>query len=296
MANHRLKTHLALLVLSIVLLITGCAEVEHPSDDDPYESFNRTMFSFNRELDRDILKPLAVFYDTLVPEKLQAHITLFFKNISLLPTIANDVLQADISQALSDTSRFCVNSTLGLLGFFDASTKFGFKLKENQQDIGLTLAKYGAKEAPFVMLPLLGPKTLREVLTLPVSMKLLSPVSYVDNNYISYGSQSVQLLNLRTALLPADKLVDEAFDPYLFVRNAYLQNRNHTIGELTSNAPEQSKANSFDTEEISAEDQAMEEEEDDFLEELEDESFLLSYRNYHRHYHPRKTFHTDKKA
>jgi phospholipid-binding lipoprotein MlaA len=284
--------HFTILIL-LISLSAGCAHVEHPDPDDPYESFNRTMFEVNRQLDTNLIKPLAKAYNKVVPPKAQLHIGYFFNNIALLPTVANDILQANLTQALADGTRFGINTTIGLLGFFDAAAHLKMNLPPNKQDLGLTLAKYGVDESPFVMLPLFGPKTLRDVSAMPTSMSLLSPFGYVDSPAVGYSTQTINILNIRASLMPVDKLIDEAFDPYIFVRNAYLQTRNKAVSEVALHPPSSTSANIDEEESF---DEELEDEEDDFLESLEDEDFLLSYKNDYQQHHLSHQYHRHHKG
>ena len=274
--------------------MSGCTSVAQADTNDPYEKFNRSMFAFNRSLDKHVVKPIATAYNTMVPIKLQKHVGHFFNNLNLLPTIANDILQANLSQGLSDTARFCFNSTIGIFGLFDATEILHLNLPSHHQDLGLTLAKYGAHESPFIMMPLFGPKTVREVVAMPITMTTLAPLGYLDNNRVSYGLQVLEVINHRTYLLPTDKLINESLDPYIFVRNAYLQNRNHSIGILSH----QTEKLAPDSDEDDLEDldqdsdiSKIEENEEAFMDELEDGAFKLSYSHYRSHYHPASTFH-----
>lgn len=259
--------------------------MDNPVPEDPYEPFNRSVFKFNRGLDRMVLKPLARGYDAVMPERAQKHVSQFFSNAALLPTIANDILQADLAQAIADASRFTINTTLGIFGLFDAVKAFHLKIPYHRQTLGLTLAKYGARKTPYVMLPIFGPKTLSETVSWPVSVRVLSPLAYVDSESTFYALWGLDTVNLRSAMLPADRLVDEAFDPYIFVRDAYLQRHQHAVKELI-------KKNKIihalgeDDEDFPDDQVDFDAEEERFLDELEKESLQLSYSRQQDHMHP----------
>lgn len=220
--SQRLKTTG---ILAIAMLISSCASVDSPAPDDPYEKFNRTMYQVNDKLDKAIIKPIARGYDAIIPHKVQNHVTLFFKNISLLPSIANNLLQADLVQAMHNSGTFAANLSLGIGGLFDANESFKIGLKPQYADLGTTLTAFGATSAKFVMLPLLGPQTSNQAMALPFAMNTLSPVNYVDESSVRATSQSIELINFRSTMLPTDKLIAESFDPYVFVKDAYMQNR-----------------------------------------------------------------------
>ena len=296
------KRSVCIIALTAVLcsgLMAGCTSVYLEETKDPYESINRSIFSFNRALDRHIIKPVAKAYDYVVPLKIQKNIGNFFSNLNLLPTIANDILQANLSQGISDTARFCFNSTLGIFGLFDATKTFHLNLPSHYQDLGLTLAKFGAHESPYVMMPLFGPKTMREVIAMPISMTTLAPLSYLDNSTVSYSLQGLEVINYRTFLLGTDKLVDESLDPYVFVRNAYLQDRRHAINQLSQQANPLKPDNKEDDSDDLDQDLDMdniEENEEAFMDQLENDAFLSSYQQYRNHYHPSSTFHLKDQA
>jgi phospholipid-binding lipoprotein MlaA len=197
---------------------------------DPYEKFNRAMFSFNDHLDRWILRPVAVGYDKVTPTPLHQGITNFFDNLDTLTSIPNDLLQGKTAYFTADTWRFIVNSTLGIGGLFDIATRFG--LPKHHEDFGLTLAYWSGpndlKPQPYLVLPFLGSSTTRDAFG-KIPDAATWPFNYIYPQYYSLGVEAVYYVNLRASLLPADKLVNEAFDPYIFVRSAYLQSRNHQI-------------------------------------------------------------------
>lgn len=227
----QLKAKLLILAL-MISLVSACNHVETPNPDDPYESFNRTMYNANDKLDKALIRPIARAYDAVIPHKVQKHVTLFFKNISLLPSIANNLLQADMVQAMKNSAVFASNATLGIAGLFDANQAFALNIETKDADLGTTLTAYGATNSEFIMLPLFGPQTSNQALALPFAMYTFSPTSYLDQTSTRTISTSVELVNFRSTLLPTDKLIRDAFDPYVFVKDAYLQNRNAKMKAL----------------------------------------------------------------
>lgn len=194
--------------------------------DDPFERFNRSMFSFNEFLDRILLKPIATIYKSIVPKPIKMGVSNFFDNISMLPTIANDLLQAEFHQGLNDAWRFTVNSTVGIYGLIDVASLM--KLKKNKQDFGLTLAKWGYKDSVYIVLPLFGPSTLRDAIGMPIDYSAFSVYPHINpkrDRYIVYG---MSMIDQRVRLLQYQNVYETAaLDKYTFVRDAYLQNRTY---------------------------------------------------------------------
>lgn len=215
-----------------VLLLSGCAS--EPQQDpksgifkDPYQEMNRSIFKFNMTVDKAIFRPIAKFYDKNLPREAQKRISNVTSNVDTINHIINDLLQADISQAIADTARFTINTTIGILGIFDVASYAN--LNDHHQDFGLTLAKWGVEESPFFMVPIFGPKTLRDAGGFVLDSFYLSGWDIIDPTSLRYTLLGLKFVNVRASLLPTDKLVDQAFDPYVFVRNAYLQNRSKEI-------------------------------------------------------------------
>ncbi len=197
---------------------------------DPYEKFNRTMFTFNDKLDHWILRPVAQGYDTITPSPIRRCVTNFFDNLDTLTTIPNDLLQGKTAYFVADTWRFMINSTVGIGGLLDIASLVG--LPKHHEDFGLTLAywggDYGLKPQPYLVLPFLGSTTTRDAFG-KIPDAATWPFNYINPDYYNYGVFAVNIVNKRAELLPADKLVEEAFDPYIFVRSAFLQSRNREI-------------------------------------------------------------------
>lgn len=199
-----------------------------PVTQDPYEGFNRAMFSFNEKVDQYFVRPVATFYNTIMPKPLNQGIHNFFNNIGELPTIANDILQLNFYQTMNDVWRLGINSTIGILGFFDVASHMGLDYYAN--DFGLTLARYGWKNSNYLVLPLFGPSTIRDTVEIPVDYNFFSIYPYVEpqsHRYILYG---VGVVDRRAQLLQYQTVFEEAaVDKYIFMRNAYMQRRAHQI-------------------------------------------------------------------
>ena len=150
------------LVLALVALsFAGCATLPgKPDPRDPFERFNRSSFAFNDALDRAVAKPVAKAYKKVTPRVVRTGVSNFVSNLGTITTVVNDVLQGKMKQAGHDSGRFLLNSTLGLGGLFDPASAAG--LERNNEDFGQTLGKWGVKSGPYLMLPLLGPSTVRD--------------------------------------------------------------------------------------------------------------------------------------
>lgn len=196
---------------------------------DPYEKFNRQMFGFNRAIDKILIKPLAQTYNFILPNFAQKGVSNFFSNLNEIPSMANDILQLDAEQTASNLWRFIINSTVGIGGLFDVATKLGLKPRAN--DLGLTFAKWGAKNTPYLVLPILGSSTIGDTVALPLNYEFFTIWPKMRSQRWAMALLGVDLISLRTMLLPSDKIIDQAFDPYVAVRNAYLQHRYYQLQE-----------------------------------------------------------------
>jgi phospholipid-binding lipoprotein MlaA len=217
-------------ISAALLFITGCTMAPISDPHDPLEPINRQFFKFNMAMDQAVLRPLAVVYDKVIPAPVDHGITNFLNNLDDITTTGDDLLQANIPLALSDATRFVINSTLGIAGIFDPATRIG--LVRHRQDFGLTLARWGYTNSMYFVIPFFGPSTIRDAVGLPVDYYLLSIYPYIPNIYARYGLSGLYYVNHRAAWLSADKLLYDAFDPYAFVRSAYLQRRAHQMETL----------------------------------------------------------------
>lgn len=225
----------ALRVLSILLLtsMAGCATIAPPRTDDPYESFNRRMYAFNDTVDKIAIRPVAVVYRTFTSQNARRVISNFFSNVRMPITIANDVLQGKPLLALRNTGRFAVNTTAGLLGFLDPASNM--RMPPSETDFGVTLARWGVPEGPYLMLPLFGPTTGRDVFQLPVDSQFSPLARYARDHDLKYNFEyfptAFYLTTVRASALDAEALLEGSYDPYVFLRDAYRQRRLYTIYE-----------------------------------------------------------------
>lgn len=199
---------------------------------DPLESRNRAVYSFNESLDEAILEPAADSYDYITPNFLQKGFNNFFDNINYPVTIINQVLQGNFEESLSDTLRFTINSSIGILGLFDPASSMG--LPEHDEDFGQTLAVWGVKEGPYLMLPFFGPKTLRS-LTGDFTDVLFNPLLNIDDTNLKIKTNLINILQDRSDLSSLEEELDNSFDPYQYIKDSYIQNRKYKIynGNIT---------------------------------------------------------------
>lgn len=228
------------IILAGVMALAGCATVTTPTKGDPLESYNRTMFTINDKVDQYALKPIAKGYVWAVPEPVRNSVTNFFSNIGDVYIAANNLLQLKVADGVSDIMRVAINTVFGVGGLFDVATIA--KLPKHAGDFGLTLGHYGMPPGPYVVLPLLGPSTVRDSTGLVVDY-FGNPLTYVSPGSVSWALYGVNLVNVRANLLGAtDVLADAALDKYSFVRNAYLQRRQYLISGGDGGMPDYGEA------------------------------------------------------
>lgn len=226
-----------LVLLFAGLLLTGCATLPSgkPDPRDPLERFNRASFKFNDALDRALARPAAKAYKKVTPQFIRTGVSNFISNLGGITTIVNDTLQGKMRQAGRDSARFLMNSTIGLGGLFDPATSAG--LENNDEDFGQTLGKWGAKPGPYVMLPILGPSTVRDTFS-RIPDQFTSPVNYLEDDSTRFIIRAVDFLDLRAGLLDLDAQLERSYDRYAFVRNAWLQRREFQVTD--GNVPDES--------------------------------------------------------
>ncbi|SMF98641.1 MlaA family lipoprotein [Burkholderia singularis] len=218
----------AMLTLTAAAALSGCATVQTPTKGDPFEGFNRTMYKFNDTVDTYALKPVARGYQWAVPQPVRDSVTNFFSNIGDVYIAANNIVQLKIADGVGDIMRVVINTVFGVGGLFDVATLA--KLPKHTNDFGVTLGHYGVPSGPYLVLPFLGPSTVRDTAGLAVDYAG-NPLTYVSPNSVSWGLFGLNLVNTRANLLGAgDVLNAAAIDKYSFVRNAYLQRRQLLIG------------------------------------------------------------------
>ena len=234
------KYRLVGLLLLVAALAGGCASSSTPGD--PLEGFNRAIFGFNEGVDNAILRPVASGYKAVVPEPARDCVGNVFSNINDIFVSVNSLLQGKVGDAVSDACRVVVNTTVGLLGCFDVASKVG--LEKHNRDFGQTFGKWGIASGPYLVLPFLGPSSIRDGVGTFI-YSYLDPVwaDHVPTRNVAY---SLRAVNRRSELLDATNVLEEAaLDKYSFVRDAYLQRRRGMVEEERSDAPAKGAALPF---------------------------------------------------
>ncbi|SHF06163.1 phospholipid-binding lipoprotein MlaA [Modicisalibacter ilicicola DSM 19980] len=222
------NTNKLLVTLLLGTLLGGCASQarQQPEPVDPWEGFNRRVFAFNEFIDRYALKPIAQGYDTITPQPVQNGVGNFFSNLGEIRNIANSALQWKWANAGAASGRFLVNSTLGLGGVLDPASRMEWQARD--EDFGQTLAVWGVAEGPYVVLPLLGGRTLRHAGGIPADW-YTDPVTYLDDDTTRYGLRFLELVDLRASFLEQEELIRG--DRYIFLRDTYLQRRRFEVND-----------------------------------------------------------------
>ncbi|UCJ15263.1 VacJ family lipoprotein [Pseudomonas sp. MM211] len=192
--------------------------------EDPWESFNRPVFRFNDTVDTYALKPLAQGYQAVTPQFLETGVHNVFRNVGDVGNLANNLLQGKAHDASVDTSRLLLNTTIGALGFFDVASRMG--LQRSDEDFGQTLGVWGVGSGPYLVLPLLGPSSLRDAPS-KIPDSLLTPYPYMDHVPSRNVIRGINVVDARASLLDAERMISG--DKYIFIRNAYLQNREFRV-------------------------------------------------------------------
>lgn len=215
----RLGGLMALVGLSLLPAMSQAA-----SEDDPWEGFNRPIFRFNDTVDTYALKPIAQGYRAVTPQFVEDGVHNVFGNIGDVGNLANNLLQGKLHNAGVDTSRLIFNTTFGLLGFFDVANHMG--LRKSDEDFGQTLGVWGLDSGPYLVIPFLGPSTVRDAAG-RVPDSFLQPYPYMDHVPTRNVTMGVEVIDTRANLLQAERLISG--DKYIFIRNAYLQSREFKV-------------------------------------------------------------------
>ncbi|WP_083748736.1 VacJ family lipoprotein [Pelomonas sp. KK5] len=221
------RSFLGMLLLSLAVLFSGCATFTGKQSAgqklDPWESWNRKVFSFNEGLDEHVLKPVATAYSDIVPSGIRTGIGNFFNNVGDAWSAVNLVLQGRFKLAIQQGFRFAVNSTLGFAGVLDIATEAG--IERNSQDLGQTFGRWGFGTGAYIVWPVFGPSSVRDSLALPWD-RLASPALAFNDGRDKIGIYALQTINARSNFLRAGEMLEGiALDKYTFIRDAYLQRR-----------------------------------------------------------------------
>lgn len=211
---------------AVVGLFTACATLPGappPPKEDPWENFNRKVYSFNESVDQAVLKPVAEAYRKVVPELVRTGVSNVLGNVGDVWSAANHLLQGKIHAGLDMGMRVLTNTVFGLGGLLDPASEMG--LTRRSEDFGQTLGRWGVGPGPYLVLPLLGPSTLRDSGALLVDRQAAA-TNFISNNGLAYSVTALEIVNLRASLLGASQLLDSvALDKYSFLRQAFLSRR-----------------------------------------------------------------------
>ena len=201
----------------LLIFIFYISDISANEINDPYENLNRKTYQFNENLDEKIAKPIAEIYSKF-PPPIKNGVTNFFNNLEEVDTFINQLLQGKPKESLNDLTRFIINSTIGLAGFIDVASKIG--LERHEEDFGQTLGVWGLGQGPYIMLPVLGPSTLRDTMSRPVS-SFLSVTFHMTETDVNIALKSIDAIETRERLLQEESLLSG--DKYSFVKDAYIQ-------------------------------------------------------------------------
>jgi phospholipid-binding lipoprotein MlaA len=213
--------------LTTAVLVSGCATTTPGEVNDPLEPLNRGVFTFNEKADELVLKPVAQGYRAVTPGFLRTGVSNFFSNLGEPVNAVNNLLQGKAAAAFSDVGRFAMNSVIGIFGLWDVATPAG--IEKSNEDFGQTLGAWGVQGGPYLVLPLLGPSTVRDTVG-RFADSPLSPQRYIERVDVRNSLYVLNVVNVRSELLDASKVLDvAALDRYSFVRDAWLQRRQNQV-------------------------------------------------------------------
>lgn len=213
-------------LIVILLLLTGCASIPvgERVSEDPWQSYNRSMFKFNRGLDRAVIKPVARGYKAIMPDFAETGVSNFFSNLGDLPNAFNNLLQGKFKAAGTDSLRFLTNTTIGAAGLFDPASSMG--LEKHNEDFGQTLGVWGVPKGPYFILPLLGPNTVRGTGGFIVDRTVFYPQAYIDDDATRIGLSTLELIDTRKNLMKIEDLTgSQLYDDYAQMRDLFLKRR-----------------------------------------------------------------------
>jgi phospholipid-binding lipoprotein MlaA len=227
-----MRIRIAALGLALVTLLPACATLPSGERDarDRFEPTNRAIYKFNDALDRGIAKPVAKGYVKVTPAPVRAGLANFFRNLTYPTVIVNDLLQLKVKSFATDTARLVVNTTIGIGGLFDPASNLG--MPAGNEDFGQTLGRWGVPPGPYVMLPIFGPSTMHDTVGL-VGDHFTDPVTYIEDDATYYSLTLMTLVDQRAELLATEDVLERSYDPYAFIRNAYLQRRQYLVKDGT---------------------------------------------------------------
>lgn len=226
MKPERLRASRILAAPAVALLLGalgGCATLDQPNPRDPWEGFNRRSYEFNEGVDRVVLKPAATWYREKVPALMRTGVSNFFGNLTDAWSAVNSLMQFRLQDFEENLARFHINTMFGVFGVFDVASDLN--IDRHREDFGQTLGRWGVPAGPYVVLPLLGPSTLRDAAVLPVEHRF-DLVRQIDANGVRAATQTLRVVNTRANLIRVSNVLEEvSLDKYSFTRDAYLQRR-----------------------------------------------------------------------
>lgn len=224
------------IILSFCTFIQACGTsgktvaYDWNQSTDPLEGLNRSIYAFNTTADKLVLRPVAKGYDTIVPNPAKAGVSNFFSNLGEPLSAVNNLLQGKVDRALGSTYRFVVNSTVGILGLFDVAKHQG--VNKTPEDLGQTLATWGVKPGPYLMLPFMGPTNLRDGIGRGISSAAYYPINQItDSSGGRLGLTALDIIDTRSKLLGVDSALEKQLDPYLFVKTTVENGRTDAIND-----------------------------------------------------------------
>lgn len=217
-----------LLIVFSALILSACATNAPLSDpeNDPWEGYNRSVHKFNYTFDKVLFRPLASGYKKITPEPAQEIIGNFLHNLAYPNTILNLFLQGQFADAFKGTGRFLINSTVGFFGFFDVASSAEIPLHD--EDLGQTLAVWGWDNSRYFVLPIFGPSTVRDGVG-RLGNSYMDPVTYLASEKSIWTPWVVDKLDVRVGLMSQEEALKSSYDPYIFIRDAWLQHREFKI-------------------------------------------------------------------
>lgn len=225
--RHRVGPRLCACLAAMLLASSIVQADEESLQRDPYEGFNRAMFSVNESIDKYAAKPVAKVYDAALPLPVKASVGNFFGNVGDAWVGVNNALQGKLGDAGVDVGRLAINLTVGIFGLFDVASELG--LEKHDEDFGQTLAVWGVGDGPYLFWPIIGPRNARDTAGWATDL-YLDPVGYVRPVSVRNSLVALRFVDIRASLLPADKVLEEAaLDKYAYVRDAYMQRRRNQI-------------------------------------------------------------------
>lgn len=249
-----------LILLSLSSVLSACATVDNRRD--PLESMNRAVFSFNEKLDEIVVEPVARGYQRFIPSPVRMIVGNFFSNLDDVVIAANSLLQLKFMDAMASTTRILINTTFGMLGVIDLASNISqvsdIDINKRNEDFGQTLGFYGVGSGPYLVLPLLGPSSVRDAVGIGVDSTFIHPARAIYTGFdmltVRLPVTTAEFIDKREQLLHLDKTLEEAsLDKYEFVRDAYLQRRDSLIRNDKS-APSEGEPVNFEEDEIMIDD------------------------------------------